>query len=52
MRDLISLKDILIELNTTLKLTATQLNNKCMLFEDKTGAKKLSRMAEYCPKTK
>lgn len=51
-RELLPLRELLIELSEALKLPATQLNAKCTVFEDNTGAEELARTAKYRPRTK
>ena len=51
-RELLPLRELLIELSQALTLPATQLNVKCTVFEDNTGAEELARTSKYRPRTK
>ena len=52
MRELLPLRELLIELSTVLKLSASSITTKCTVFEDNEGAKELANTAKYRPRTK
>jgi len=52
MRELLPLRELLIELSPVLKLPASSITTKCTVFEDNEGAKELANTAKYRPRTK
>ena len=52
MRELLPLRELLIELAPVLNIPASQITTKCTVFEDNEGAKELANTAKYRPRTK